>query len=607
MDIVFKKIEMHNFMAFKDEAVNFTELKGMNLVQGKNNDIPSSKNGVGKSNLGMSLLYALFGQLQSKIKNENIINRYSGSKDMDVALSLSVDGNGYKIKRGITNGKNSYLQLIEEKDGQAVDITKSTIAETQDFIEKDVLHCDITLFLRTMLLTSDQSYNFYLLKKADKKAFVEKMFDIGVFEEMHKLMHRDVLNLDKDSIACQNRILVLNKNLDSYKVKKSSYESSLESKKTSIISCLKSLSEKLAKLKNAEVHPDEDAVKAAEDEISKLQDKYFEINDSLQSICKKSSQIELGMHKLNESKQANKKMISKHSDIYGKLCDKCKDVFSSHYSLDKMSEEISSIDAKLAALGKAKESIDAQVTEAEASKAETKKSIDISKAKLRTLTEDARRYNEEFAALNASMQEQENMLNQVNSSKNPYDELIDGCNEDIKAETESLSKIDIKSRYLKFAESIVSQDTLRKFIIKDLIVLLNNKIKTYLTKLGAKYYVEFDEDMNYEFITSKGTFEWSNFSAGERMRIMIATSFAFRDFMSIRNGLNSNILFLDEYFDSAIDSLCVESIISILKDYAKDKNQDIFVISHRSEVSVEQFDRVILVEKTDNIAHISRK
>ena len=85
---------------------------------------------------------------------------------------------------------------------------------------------------------------------------------------------------------------------------------------------------------------------------------------------------------------------------------------------------------------------------------------------------------------------------------------------------------------------------------------------------------------------------------------MVATSFAFRDFMSIRNGLNSNLLILDEYFDSAIDSLCVEGIIGILKEYSKNQDQNVFVISHRPEVTVEQFDRLVRVEKTDNIAHI---
>jgi DNA repair exonuclease SbcCD ATPase subunit len=79
-------------MSFESESFDFDSCVGMNLVQGKNNDIPNSKNGVGKSQLYLSLLYALFGQLQSKIKNENIINRYANSKDMIVALTFDVDG-----------------------------------------------------------------------------------------------------------------------------------------------------------------------------------------------------------------------------------------------------------------------------------------------------------------------------------------------------------------------------------------------------------------------------------------------------------------------------------------------------------------------------------
>lgn len=157
---------------------------------------------------------------------------------------------------------------------------------------------------------------------------------------------------------------------------------------------------------------------------------------------------------------------------------------------------------------------------------------------------------------------------------------------------------------MKFAENIVSQDTLRKFIIRDLVVLLNNRIKTYLTKLGAKYYVKFDEDMDYTFITERGNWEFNNFSAGGRMRIMIATSFAFRDFMQIRNGMTSNILVLDEYFDSAISSNCIENIMQILNEYCKNMHQDIYIISHRPELNQDLFDRVITVEKNNNISTI---
>jgi ABC-type molybdenum transport system ATPase subunit/photorepair protein PhrA len=75
--------------------------------------------------------------------------------------------------------------------------------------------------------------------------------------------------------------------------------------------------------------------------------------------------------------------------------------------------------------------------------------------------------------------------------------------------------------------------------------------------------------------------------------------------MSIRNGLNSNILILDEYFDSAIDTLCVENVLSILKEYSINQKQNIFVISHRPEVGIDQFNRIIQVEKTNGIAHVS--
>lgn len=147
------------------------------------------------------MLYALFGQLQNKIKNENLVNKYTGSKDMDVALALVVDGEKYKIRRGLAKGKNSYLELFKVNDNSEVDITKSTILETQEFIEKELIHCDVSIFLRIILLTADQTYNFYMLKKADKKDFIEKLFDISVFEDMYRAIHKDSLALEKEAIA----------------------------------------------------------------------------------------------------------------------------------------------------------------------------------------------------------------------------------------------------------------------------------------------------------------------------------------------------------------------------------------------------------------------
>ena len=138
MRINFKKIEVENFMSFKHQMFDFSCHTGLSLIQGKNNDVPGQRNGTGKSQMWLSLLYVLFLLIsfltflwiQIKIKNENLINKYVDSKDMNLALDLSIDDQDYRIRRGILKGKNSYLEVFKLENGNELDITKSTIPET---------------------------------------------------------------------------------------------------------------------------------------------------------------------------------------------------------------------------------------------------------------------------------------------------------------------------------------------------------------------------------------------------------------------------------------------------------------------------------------------
>ena len=157
---------MSNFMSFESEVFDFTAQDGMTLVQGVNHDFPSQKNGAGKSTIFASLVYTLFGIVPKIKKNENIINRLANPQEMRLALWLDVDGQSYKIARGIAK-KSSTLEVKKLVNEDEEDMTKSSIAETQKMIEDDILHCDISIFLRTILLTADETYNFYLLKKTD--------------------------------------------------------------------------------------------------------------------------------------------------------------------------------------------------------------------------------------------------------------------------------------------------------------------------------------------------------------------------------------------------------------------------------------------------------
>ena len=604
MRINFNQIEIHSFMSFEDEVFDFSSMTGMTLVQGKNNDVPNLKNGTGKSTLFMSLLYALFGQLQNKIRNENIVNRYAADKDTRVVLNLDVDGTSYRIVRGIQKGKTSYLNVYQLLSSEEKDITQSTIAETQSYIEQHIIHCDITIFMRTILLSADQTYNFYTLKKSDKKEFVEKLFDISQFEDMYQAIHKDKLVIDKQLISSQNQLLVFNKNVEDYKNRLDSYDVENANNISEATSSLETLTKQLSHLKDNVVVANTEQVQKIDDAMAKLENSMAENNVKWRELVSQSTKLASAKAKLEAEIAAKNSIINKHSDIEQKLCNDCKKIFGDYYNLNSIRQLVVNYASKIKkidlAIDKNKEneqSITGLISK-------IKQKMALAKEKKSGLMSEQLKYTQHVATVENSIMMCKNKIQQLQNTENPYRNMLEQAKKDVDSIQHQIESNTIKHQYLEFAENVVSQDTLRKFIIKDLIVLLNNRIKTYLTRLGAKYYVEFDADMDYDFIVPDGTCEFGNFSAGERMRLMIATSLAFRDFMSIRNGLNANILILDEYFDSAIDSVCIESMLKILEEYKNTMNQNIFVISHRLEVNLDQFDRTLVVEKTNNISKI---
>ena len=129
-------------------------------------------------------------------------------------------------------------------------------------------------------------------------------------------------------------------------------------------------------------------------------------------------------------------------------------------------------------------------------------------------------------------------------------------------------------------------------------------ISQYLNRMGSKFTCVFDDNLFYTFHTESGETDYANFSSGEKMRLSISTSLAFRDFMANRSGINCNILVLDEYIDSNIDSLAINELINILKEFNIKNKQDIYIVSHRSELSEELFTRMITIEKRDGISKI---
>lgn len=557
------------------------------------------------SSMTEALVYALYGQTRNNIKNGNMWNKYVGSMEMRVVAYFNVDDNTYKVASGFNKYGAPYCHLFEIVDKEEKDITKSSILETRKFIANEVLHCDIDIFLRTILLTSDQNYNFFRLSKSEKKQFIEKLFDTSVFGDIYNSLHREVLDSDKTILSKQNRLLVLNNNAANYKERIEKFESDKKSKLSSLNESMKKLSDEQDTLKNSKIAVNVEEVEKYQNAIDKLTEQIDKLNVKINEMSKANNKIDVAIHKLDTSKEQKNKIISKHKEVLDKLCQDCKKIFSDYYNLKTYADDIVEIDKKISVLNLSK--IDNDAKSQELNKQITDFNNKISKAnlKIKKLTEEAEKTKVKLSVVESKILTVKNDIDNVIKQDNPYDELFENNNLELLKETKELDDLSEKYKYLKFAENIVSQDTLRKFIIGDLVWLLNNKLKMYLTKFGAKYDVQFDSDMNYKFLTSAGEYEYDSFSAGERARIMIASCFAFRDFMYIRNSFSCNILILDEFIDGAIDSIAIESVLNLLDEFTKLYKQNIYVISHRKEIDNDRFNNIIQVVKTNNISKIT--
>jgi len=608
MKLEFGRVEILNFMSFKDEVFDFSSRPGMNLICGRNNDLPGSKNGSGKSVLVQTLLFALFGQTLNNLRNENIPNRYATNKEKtSVKLWFKVDGVPYVIETCLL-AKNKYKTqqcclFKYDENGNELELTKSSIRETRKFIEKEILHCDISIFLRTIILTSDQTYNFFKLSASQKKEFIEHIFDLSVFGEMYKLIHRDNLALDKEIYAVNRELLTLNNVYHEYEEQ---YKNYVVSKKNECKLMTDEIKEILSKLKEMdEDHPNIEKKTSTLNECKGKCQTIITQHEKNLSECRKKLQIlDREKHRLISIMNEKKTIIDKHADMLSKLCEKCSPVFDQHYSISDARKRVELIETKCAEIANAEEALTARQKEIEQNIADyvealnkiIEKTTDIESALTTTkVTKERAKYKIKML--------KEQVESKIKES-NPYEILMRNAADTLKTAQNDLTEKLEKMKYIKYAELVVSQDTIRKFIIKDLINLLNSQIKIYLNKIGAKFTCEFDDQMSYTFITESGDAEYDNFSSGEKMRLSIATSFAFRDFMATRSNIISNVLILDEYIDSNLDSLAINELVKILREFIVRYNQSVYIVSHRKEINNDIFNNIIIVEKTNGISQV---
>jgi DNA repair exonuclease SbcCD ATPase subunit len=529
----------------------------------------------------------------------SISNRHLPVRDTEIVLHFKADDVPFVIVSGIgISPFKSYCKLYKHSISKQNDLTKHSTRETRLYIEKNILKTDFEVFLRSFVLTSDQAYSFFSMKKQDKRTFIENIFDLKIFGEMYRNIHRDNLENEKELTAVE-RVAYTQRN-DISEMKEKKEDAGNTSQEDVLTEEVKKLRESIEDKKRL----------ISKIDIEKVEKGIQSLNDYITGVNSRKESIKIQITNKNQlinnilKKEYSDKIsyVKKYIDTYNELSEHSKPIVSKKLGLDEVKEQAKDLVKKI----KEESELLKKLKEKE-SKLVVGDDIH---EKLKKLKEAKKKVEEEKALIKELAFQQikfGNELRKVKDGVDLIDDLLIKKREDLDKTQKELDICVKNKNILTFIENIVGEDNVRRLVVADLIKMLNKQIQTYLSSMGADYTCMFDKDLNYTFITSNGETEYGSFSSGEKMRLSIAISFAFRDFIVNRSGINSNILILDEYIDGNLDDLAVTEIFKILREFNVLYNQNIYVISHREAVKVNTFDNVISVDKTNGVSVITKE
>ena len=626
--IKIKKMCIHNFLSFADEEWDFEDTSRLVLIKGINKDTESSlgdtSNGSGKSSFSHALMYALFGQLTGKFHNANLKNNYLDTvKDgFKMFVSVEVDTivskknvRHWKIIRGLQKGQSIVLQLFVFDDGEWKDISKSTSANTQKFIEDNVLFMNFEMYQRLVMLSIEDKYNFFKLNAGQRRDFVETLFDTSVYSKMYKLMGDDIKsrnlviqNLKVNQVKLAKTKEICEEEIERYKAGVSDQIAETTKEKEEQESKLEEFDPKFEDLKK-QMAVITEALANDRENKKKLDDIISSCNDTITN-----SRIDITNYETTISH--HQRELNKHKEVLGMICKDCQKTVNKFYSLDVYRTEIDNLKQSIA---EEEEKIGNSTKQLEKVKIyydklkdeEMKKMGEISDIQVqeRNLQFQKTQMLNSIAALKKRISELKASMK--NENKIPSYSVYKKTMDEIENVEKELKEEAMKLCMLKIGSEMVSPDSIRKNIVSRVVASINSMINANLSELCVNFTCELSPDMNdYTIISSDDEVDLDLRSAGERMKLLISSQLAFRKFLMSRFNVSMNVMIIDEVVDRALDSVSIQKLLGLLLQFSQKENTNIYIISHRGEVE-EMFKPIpetqtMVVQKQDNISKIIR-
>ena len=567
--IIFKSVKWKNLLSTGNSFTTiFLDKQPTTLIVGDN--------GSGKSTILDALTFVLFNKPFRIVKKAQLVNSVNNSETV-VEVNFEIGTRKYRVMRGIKPNKFEIYcnDKMVNQDASSRDYQK--------YLEQNILKLNYRSFTQVVILGNASFIPFMQLKSVHRREVVEEILDIKIFSLMNMLVKNQI----KD-VTDELRDIDYNKELTEEKI-------GLQGK---YIEDLKKNKDKIIRDKLSKIDDNQDIidVKVKDRETLKTENEML-----LQDIADRI-EVEGKLVKLNDIKSTlveKHKQHSKKIDFYknNDECPECKQTIEKDFKENMITEKNKDVDTIVKGIKQLKIELDEK----------TKRSKTI-----KDVTTKIRENDVKVARLHSSITELEKFNTQLETEMKSFQEGGVGQSDEdkLKELKENLGKISEQRHklredklYLEASKSMLQDSGIKTKIIKQYLPIMNKLINTYLTSM--EFYVNFTLNENFEETIKsryRDEFTYASFSEGEKMRIDLALLFTWRAIAKMKNSTNTNLLILDEIFDSSLDGTGTDEFLKILNTLTK---ENVFVISHKGDTLFDKFRSVIKFEKVKNFSHVS--
>ena len=567
--ITFKNLKYRNFLSSGQHwtDINFQEYN-TNLVIGTN--------GSGKSTMLDALTFALFNKPFRKINKSQLINT-TNEKDTLVEVEFSVNSRDYLVRRGI---KPNIFDI--EVNGEALH-RQADDRSNQKILEENILKVNYKSFTQIVILGSSTFVPFMQLTGSNRREVIEDLLDIRIFSTMNALM-RDKMRVQREGL----KTLSLRKdNIQDKMVMQKNFMAELDAQRqTGIKASNKKIKEYTLEVDNLLKSNETKTV-----DVSKL----IKEQENVTGAGKKLKKLNTLKGKLSNKVTTITKEHKFFSD--NTVCPTCTQSINEEFRIDRINDAQSKAKELQSGYQELEKAIK---NEEEREHQFTQLSQEISK-----LNNDISQNNTKISGFQRQIRDLESEIQTITDqlqNRNTDHEKLAEFKANLKDTIDELSDQREQLNHYDFAYSLLKDDGVKTKIIKKYIPVINQQVNRYLQLMD--FYINFhlDEEFN-ETVKSPihEDFSYASFSEGEKMRIDLALLFTWREVARIKNSVNTNLLIMDEVFDSSLDGFGTEEFLKIIKFVIKDAN--IFVISHKSDLH-DKFDNVIKFDKVKGFSRI---